>query len=43
MKKRRRQGFTELQAPSCRSTPLDEFDEALPLFSNAFPYLFAFG
>ena len=41
--KRRRQGFPELQAPSCRSTPLDEFDEALPLFCNALPYLFPFG
>ena len=41
--KRRRQGFTELQAPSFRSTPLDEFDEALSLFSNDFPYLFPFG
>ena len=40
---RRRQGITEIQAPSCQSTPLDEFDQNLPLFSSAFPYLFPYG
>ena len=41
--RRRRQGFTEIQAPTCQSTPLDEFDQNLPLFSSAFPYLFPYG
>ena len=41
--RRRPQGFTEIQAPTCQSTPLDEFDQNLPLFSSAFPYLFPYG
>ena len=41
--RRRSQGLMELQAPTCQLTPLNEFDESLPLFSNAFPYLFPDG
>ena len=40
---RRREGCVEIEAPTCRATPLDEFDRSQPLFSVAFPYLFPKG